>query len=59
MKDGKDDMATATGAVKLAAWIVLSLAIMLAALVWWQFPKEHAARSRAAAIGTVALGPTY
>jgi hypothetical protein len=43
MKDGKDDISTATGAVEVAAWIALPLlVILLAVLVWWQFPKDRA-----------------
>jgi hypothetical protein len=43
MKDGEQDISSAVGAARLAGALALPLlAILLAVLVWWQFPKDRA-----------------
>jgi hypothetical protein len=46
MKDGDQDFSSMAGAAKMLGALALALlAILLAVLVWWQFPKERAESS--------------
>ena len=43
MKDGDQDFSSMAGAAKMLGALALALlVILLAVLVWWQFPKDRA-----------------